>query len=140
MPNALPQRTQCAGSSSLIVTVPLLCAAKSMRGTSSMTFSGQVLLQRPHWMHALSSKRSIGLSGLSLSAPVGQAETQARHSVQPATFTSSVPNGAPFGSASASTGAGAASCSFDSASRARLRLSPSGRNARAFAAASGSGP
>ena len=48
-----------------------------------MTFSGQVALQRPHCTQASSVKRSSGRSGSSPSAPVGQAATQARQSVQP---------------------------------------------------------
>ena len=53
-----------------------------------MTFSGQVAWHSPHCTQASSAKRSSGRSGSSVSAPVGQADTQARHSVQPATFTS----------------------------------------------------
>ena len=64
-----------------------------------MTFSGQVAWHSPHCTQASSAKRSIGRSGSSDSAPVGQAETQERHSVQPSTLTSTVPNGAPCGSA-----------------------------------------
>ena len=75
-----------------------------------MTFSGQVALHSPHCTQASSAKRSIGRSGSSDSAPVGQAETQERQSVQPSTLTSTVPNGAPSGSATTSTGAGAAAC------------------------------
>ena len=71
-----------------------------------ITFSGQVAWHRPHCTQASSAKRSIGFSGSSDSAPVGQAETQDRHSVQPSTLTSTVPNGAPCGSATMSTGAG----------------------------------
>ena len=70
-----------------------------------ITFSGHVTLHNPHWTHASSTKRSIGQSGLSSSAPVGQALTQDRHSVQPSVSTSSVPKGAPGGSGRMSTGA-----------------------------------
>ena len=78
---------------------------------SVITFSGQVAWHSPHCTQASSAKRSIGRSGSSSSAPVGQADTQARQSVQPSTLTSTVPNGAPCGSAMTSTGAGAARCS-----------------------------
>ena len=60
-----------------------------------ITFSGQVALHRPHCTQASSAKRSIGRSGSSSSAPVGQADTQARQSVQPSTLSSTAPNGAP---------------------------------------------
>jgi len=49
-------------------------------------------------------KRSNGRSGSSESAPVGQAETQDRHSVQPGTSVSTAPNGAPAGNGSVSAG------------------------------------
>ena len=47
------------------------------------------------------------MSGLSASAPVGQAPTQARHSVQPAVSTTTAPKGAPAGSAISSAWVGA---------------------------------
>jgi hypothetical protein len=53
-------------------------------------------------------KRSIARSGLSDSALVGQAVTQAWHSVQPSTSSYTVPNGAPGASGTTSTGVGAA--------------------------------
>ena len=85
-----------------------VAARKSICGLRLITFSGQVALHSPHCTQASSAKRSIGCSGSSASAPVGQAETQDRHSVQPSTLTSTAPNGAPSGSATISTGAGAA--------------------------------
>ena len=91
-----------------------------------MTFSGQVAWHSPHCTQASSAKRSVGRSGSSSSAPVGQADTQARQSVQPSTLTSTVPNGAPAGSATTSTGAGAARCSSRKASRITSRLPPNG--------------
>ncbi len=93
-----------------------------------MTFSGQVAAQSPHCTQASSVNFSIGRSGSAESAPVGQADTQARHNVQPSTLTSTVPNGAPAGSAIISTGAGAARCNSRNASRCTSRLPPTGRN------------
>ena len=107
-PNGLPQRMQQNGSSSLSTRAGAVAARKSSCGLRLMTFSGQVALHSPHCTQASSAKRSIGRSGSSDSAPVGQAETQERHSVQPSTLSSTVPNGAPSGSATISTGAGAA--------------------------------
>ena len=101
-----------------------------------MTFSGQVALHSPHCTQASSAKRSIGFSGSSDSAPVGQAETQDRHSVQPSTLTSTVPNGAPCGSGTMSTGAGAAACSSRSACRTTSRLRPAAAKVAGLAAAS----
>ena len=59
-----------------------LTARKSSCGLRLMTFSGQVALHNPHCTQASSAKRSIGRSLSSRNAPVGQAETQERHSVQ----------------------------------------------------------
>ncbi len=50
--------------------------------------------------------------------------------MQPSTLISTVPNGAPAGSAITSTGAGAARCSSRSASRITSRLPPTGQKAR----------
>ncbi len=75
-----------------------VAARKSICGFSVMTFSGQVATHKPHCTQASSAKRSIGFSGSSDSAPVGQAGTQDRHSVQPSTLMSSEPKGAPDGS------------------------------------------
>ena len=104
-PNGLPQRMQQNGSSSLRTRGEAVAARKSSCGLSVMTFSGHVALHSPHCTQASSAKRSIGRSGSSVSAPVGQAETQARHSVQPAALISTAPNGAPSGSATTSTAA-----------------------------------
>ena len=95
-----------------------------------MTFSGQVALHSPHCTQASSAKRSIGRSVSAESAPVGQADTQARQSVQPSTLISTAPNGAPAGSGTTSTGAGAARCNSRSASRITSRLPPTGCEAR----------
>ena len=72
-----------------------VAARKSSCGLSVITFSGQVALHSPHCTQASSAKRSVGRSGSSPSAPVGQADTQARQSVQPATSISILPKGAP---------------------------------------------
>ena len=85
VPNALPQRRHRAGSSSLIMRGLRAAAVKFSLGSSRITFSGQVFWHSPHCTQASSRNRSIGRSGLSMSAPVGQAPTQARHKVQPAT-------------------------------------------------------
>ena len=86
----------------------------------AMTFSGQVASQSPHCTQRLSVKRSMARSGLSDSAPVGQAVTQAWHSVQPSTSSFTVPNGAPGGSGTTSTGA-----LSDNPDRAMLRFTES---------------
>src|ERR1700748_840136 len=104
-PNGLLQRMQRNGSSSLSTRVVAVAARKSSFGRNAITFSGQVALQSPHCTQASSAKRSIGRSGLSLSAPVGQADTQARHSVQPSTLISTAPKGATARNASTPTGA-----------------------------------
>ncbi len=126
-PNGLPQRMQQNGGSSLRMRGEAVATRKSSCGLSVMTFSGQVALHSPHCTQASSPKRSIGCSALSVSAPVGHAETQARQSVQPATSISTAPNGASSGSATTSTGAGAARCSSRSAMRRTPRLPPVGR-------------
>src|SRR5262249_35593321 len=127
-PNGLLQRTQWKGSSSLSTRAVDVAARKSSCGTSEITFSGQVALQRPHCTQASSEKRSIGLSLSAVSAPVGQAETQARQSVQPSTLSSTLPNGASGGSAITLAGAGDARCSSRSASRMTSRLAPIGED------------
>src|SRR5207244_2912370 len=101
------QLTQWKGGSSFSTIGPSAAGAKLSRGTRLMTFSGQVALQSPHCTQAVSLKRSCGVSGLSASAPVGQAPTQARHKVQPAASISMAPNGAPAGSGTMSWGTGA---------------------------------
>src|SRR5579863_1980129 len=93
-PNALPQRMQQNGCSALRIRDEDAVGRKSSWGLRVMTFSGQVDLHNPHWMQASSVKRSIGCSALSSNAPVGQAETQARQSVQPSTSISTNPKGA----------------------------------------------
>src|SRR5581483_6691678 len=125
-PNGLPQRMQANGSSSLRTRAGALTAAKSICGLSVMTLSGQVALHSPHCTQASSRKRRSGRSVSSPSAPVGQAATQARQSVQPALSTSMAPNGAPVGSAITSTGVGAARCSSRKASSSTSRLPPYG--------------
>ena len=75
-PNGLPQRMQQNGSSSLSTRAGAVAARKSSCGLSVITFSGQVALHSPHCTQASSAKRSIGRSGSSDSAPVGQADTQ----------------------------------------------------------------
>src|ERR1700741_497172 len=107
-PNGLPQRTQQNGSSSLRTRAGALTARKSICGLSVMTFSGQVAWHNPHWTQASSTKRSTGRSGSSRNAPVGHAETQDKHKVQPPALISTAPRGAPGGNEMMSTGAGAA--------------------------------
>ena len=109
-----------------------LQAGKSTRGASVITFSGQVAAQSPHWTQALSEKYSAGWSSLSESAPVGQADTHERQSVQPSTSNSSPPNGAAAGNTTLSTGVGAARCSSVIVLLKRLRLSPNGRKVAGF--------
>src|SRR3546814_1760023 len=75
------------GSSSLSVTALIAVLVKWRRGSSAITFSGQVARQRPHCTQASSRKPSHGRFSSSSSAPVGQAETQARQRVQPAVST-----------------------------------------------------
>ena len=87
VPKGLPQEMHSNGSSSLSTISEKAARVKSKRGSSEITFSGQVSRHRPHWTHAASWKRSCGRSGLSRIAAVGQALTQARHSVQPAMST-----------------------------------------------------
>src|SRR3979490_1439195 len=95
VPNGLPQAMQLKGSSSFSTVSGEFHALKSSRGSSVITFSGQVDSQSPHCTHRLSVKRSIARSGLSDSAAVGQAVTQAWHSGQPPTFSFTPPKGAP---------------------------------------------
>ena len=94
-PNGLPQRMQLERLFFLEHARGAVAARKSSCGLSVMTFSGQVALHSPHCTQASSAKRSIGRSGSSDSAPVGQADTQERQSVQPSTLISTAPNGAP---------------------------------------------
>ncbi len=129
-PNGVPQRMHWNGSSSLMTRLDAVAARKSICGFRPITFSGQVAWHRPHCTQASSAKRSIGRSGSSLNAPVGQAETQARHSVQPSTFTSTVPKGAPSGSAMISTGVGATPCSSRKAEPHQVLLLAHGREGR----------
>src|SRR5260370_1216809 len=108
VPNGLPQLMQAKGGSSLSTTALAAAGAKLNRGTRVMTFSGQVALHSPHWTQASSWKRSCGSSGLSWSAPVGQAPTQARQKVQPARSSATAPKGAPVASGTISCAAAAA--------------------------------
>src|SRR5262245_37528907 len=133
-PKGLPQRRQQNGSSSFSTRAEAVAARKSICGLSEITLSGQVALHNPHCTQASSAKRNTGRSGSSLSAPVGQAETQARQSVQPATSISTDPNGACTGSGITSQGAGATRWSSRSANRNRLRLPPEGMKLAADAA------
>src|SRR4051812_50194120 len=82
-PNGLSHLMQWNGSSCLSTRAGAVAARKSICGVRLITFSGQVDLQMPHCTQASSEKRKIGNSGSSDSAPVGQAETHDRHSVQP---------------------------------------------------------
>src|SRR3546814_4745778 len=88
-PKGGPQRMHSKGSSSFKVTALIAALVKLMRGSSEMTCSGQVTRQRPHCTQASSLKPSHGRFPSSSSAPVGQAETQARQRVQPAVSTRS---------------------------------------------------
>src|SRR4051794_7319372 len=124
VPNGLSQRMQRNGSSCLSTRAAAVAARKSICGDSVITFSGQVALHSPHCTQASSAKRRIGSSGSSDRAPVGQADTQDRQSVQPSTLTLTAPNGAPAGSATTSTGAGAAACNSRNARRITSRLPP----------------
>src|SRR5262245_10409754 len=92
-PNGLPQRMHSAGSSCFTMRLVAVAARKSICGLRVMTFSGHVALHRPHCTQASSAKRSIGRSGSSDSAPVGQDDTQERHRVQTYTLTSTLPIG-----------------------------------------------
>ena len=139
VPNGLPQAMQGKGSSSFTTLCPPLHASKSMRGSSVMTFSGHVAWQSPHCTHMLSEKRSIGISGLSDSAPVGQAATQEWHSVQPSTFTLTPPKGAPLSSAITGTGAGAAACNSRNIVSSTPRLAPRATMPAGFGEATPSG-
>src|SRR5260370_7397786 len=116
-PNGLPQRMQQNGSSSLRTRAGALPARKSIWGLSVITFSGHVAWHNPHCTQASSTNRSNGRSGSSRNAPVGQADTQDRHIVQPPASISTAPKGAPAGNAIMSTGAGAARGSSPSAKR-----------------------
>src|SRR5205823_2828394 len=78
-PNGLPQRMQQNGSSCLRTRGDVVAVRKSSWGLSVITLSGQVALHNPHCTQASSTKRSIGRSGSSPSAPVGHADTQERH-------------------------------------------------------------
>ena len=125
-PNGLPQRMQQNGCSSLRMRADAVAARKLSCGFSVMTFSGQVALHNPHCTQASSAKRSVGRSGSSVSAPVGQADTQERHSVHPATSISIDPNGARSGRSMTSTGAGATPCNSRRMVRSTARLAPDG--------------
>src|SRR6185295_20058660 len=81
-PNGLLKRMQQNGSSSFSTRARAVAARKSSWGLSVITFSGHVALHSPHCTQASSAKRSTGRSASSESAPVGQAETQERQSVQ----------------------------------------------------------
>src|SRR5438874_12555366 len=139
VPNGLPQAMQLNGSSSFSTRGGAFQALKSRRGSSVMTFSGQVDSQSPHWTHRLSVKRSIARSGLSDRAPVGQAVTQAWQSVQPSTFSFTPPNGAPGANGTTSTGAGAARWSSRKVVSSTLRLAPRGTKQAGFRVATPAG-
>ena len=138
-PNGLPQRMQANGSSSL--------STRARRGGGAEI---ELRLERDDLLRAgrlaqpalhagvLGKAQHRPLGIVADSAPVGQADTQARQSVQPSTLTSTAPNGAPAGSATMSTGAGAARCSSRSASRITSRLAPTGGEARRAARAGAS--
>src|SRR5215472_6720994 len=96
-PNGLLQRTQNAGSSSLMTLAWARAARKSICGLSVITFSGHVLWHSPHCTQASSTNLRTGRSGSSRSAPVGHAETQDRQSVHPSALTVTAPSGAPWG-------------------------------------------
>ena len=87
VPNGLPQLTQWKGSSRLDDLGRHGGGGEIVARLERITFSGQVATQIPHCTQALSVKESCGRSGLSESAAVGQAPTQARQSVQPAMST-----------------------------------------------------
>ena len=107
-PNGLPQRMQQNGSSSLSTRAGAVAARKSSCGLQGDDLLGAGRLAQPA-LHAgilgEAQHRALRIVG---SAPVGQADTHARQSVQPSTLTSTVPNGAPAGSGTTSTGAGGA--------------------------------
>src|SRR5258707_2004488 len=126
VPNGLPQAMQLNGSSSFSTCSGAFHALKSSRGSSVMTCSGQVDWQSPHCTQRLSVKRNIARSGLSDSAAVGQAVTQAWQSVQPSTSSFTPPNGAPGASGTVSTGVGAARWSSRNVVSNTLRFAPRG--------------
>ena len=126
-PKGLSQRMQQNGSSSLRTRAGALAARKSIWGLSVITFSGHVAWHSPHCTQASSMNRSNGRSGSSRNAPVGQADTQDRHNVQPPASISTAPKGAPAGNAIMSTGAGAARCSSPSAKRSTSFFLPTAR-------------
>jgi hypothetical protein len=128
VPNGLSQRMQWNGSSSLTTRRGALQAWKSSCGVSVITFSGQVAAHNPHCTQAFSAKYKAGCCSLSESAPVGQADTHERHSVQPSTLTSRPPKGAAAGNATRSTGVGATRCSSVTVFSRTSRFLPIGRN------------
>src|SRR4029078_3672129 len=73
-PKGLPQRMHSAGSSCLMTRLMAVAARQLLCGLMVLTFSGHVALQSPHCTQASSAKRSVGRSGSSESAPVGQAD------------------------------------------------------------------
>ena len=139
VPKGLPQAMQWKGSSSFSTRSGAFHALKSRRGSSVMTFSGQVDWQSPHCTHRLSVKRSIARSGLSDSAPVGQAVTQAWHSVQPSTFSFTPPKGAPGANGTTSAGADAARWSSRNVVSSTLRFAPRGTKPAGFCVATPTG-
>jgi len=138
--NGLPQTMHSNGSSSFRTISRRDSSVKLKRGSRVMTDSGQVFRHRPHWTQACSVKRSIGASGLSVSAPVGQAPTQDMQSVQPSASICTAPKAAPAGSASSSTGVGAWRCRCSSAMADNVRLPPMGRKSAAGIPDGGSRP
>src|SRR5258708_18812230 len=128
VPEGLPQAMQRNGSSSFSTASGAFHALKSSRGSSVMTFSGQVASQSPHCTHRLSVNRSIARSGLSESAPVGQAVTQAWQSVQPSTLRLTPPDRAPAPSGTISTGVGAPQGSPRNGGSSTPALAPAAKN------------
>ena len=127
VPKGLPQRTHANGSTSCSTrgaARALPPSASHSRGCRVMADSGQVVAHRPHCTQFFSMKRSCGFSGLSASAPAGQAPTQLKHRVQAEVSTCRLPKGAPAaGSAMVSAGTGAWASRWSSARSSVPRLS-----------------
>ena len=83
VPKIFPQILHGNGSSSTFSSFERALSDKLNWGNSEITFSGHVLTQIPHWIHASSLKSYCGVSGLSWSAPEGQALTHDKHRVHP---------------------------------------------------------
>ena len=132
-PKRVPHSTQGNGSSSFKIVCVNAASVRLNWGSKEMAFSGQTLVQRPHWIQASSWNRSWGISGLSPSAPVGHNEAQERQSVQASVSTMTAPYGAPFGSGMFSV----SGCMAFAESRAICRLVPIGKTGSAIAAPCG---